>query len=158
MYTEFLILATLFTLCSLSRNSHSVLFFSTSRHLLSDFSIRTFWLLDMHSLTSRYSLPFFCTKFITHTQIHANASILLVLDVRLAINSLKAQANFLYCLCTHLQSSTRESLGPFPKTAYSTHTHTHTYKTKLCILKLLLSDTGYFWISYRSSLALSILL
>ena len=65
MYAEFL---TLDTLCSLSRNSHS--------------------------LTSRHSL-FFCAKFITRTHMHANASILSVSDVRLeglAINSLKAQA------------------------------------------------------------------
>ena len=76
MYTEFLILATLDTLCSLSRNSHSVLLYiSTSRHSLSHFSIRTLWLLYTHS-------PFFCTKFITRTHIHTYASILLVLDVR----------------------------------------------------------------------------
>ena len=130
MYTEFLILATLFTLCSLSRNSHSVLFFSTSRHLLSDFSIRTFWLLDMHSLTSRYSLPFFCTKFITHTQIHANASILLVLDVSpegLAINSLKAQAYlsllFMYTSAVEYQG---KSWALSQNCLSHKHTHTHT--------------------------------
>ena len=71
MYTEFSILATLFSL--------------TSR------------LLDTHSLTFRYSLPFPLHKIhhsYTHTHIHANASIVLVLDVRpegLAINSLEAQ-------------------------------------------------------------------
>ena len=84
MYTEFLILTTLDTLCSLSRNSHSVLsYVSTSRHSLFDLSIRTAFLL--HKIHHSY----------THTHIHANASILLVLDVRpegLAINSLKAQA------------------------------------------------------------------
>ena len=84
MYTEFLILTTLDTLCSLSRNSHSVLLYvSTTPHSLSDFSTRTAYLL--HKIHHSY----------TYTHMHANASILLVLDVRpeeLAINSLEAQA------------------------------------------------------------------
>ena len=80
MYTEFLILATLtlFSFTSRLLDTRSL----TSRYGLSDFSTRTLFLL--HKILHSY----------TDTHIHANASILLVLDVRpegLAINSLKAR-------------------------------------------------------------------
>ena len=117
---------------------YSALYFAT----LTLFSF-TSRLLDTRSLTSRYALSDFSTRtpFLlykiyhsyTHTHIHANASILLVLDVRpegLAINSLKAQAwlSSLFMLYDsgHLQSSTRESLGPFPRTAYPTYIYIYT--------------------------------
>ena len=97
MYTEFLILATLHTLCSLSRNSRSVLVYvSTSRHSLSDLSIRTLSLLDTHCFSS------------------ANASILLVLDVRPE----GSQGPGLTFFIVYVQICSRapgKVLGPFPE-------------------------------------------
>ena len=108
-------------------------------------------LFDTRSLTSWYALPFFCTKFITRTHIHANASILLVLDVRpegLAINSLEAQPQlsllFMLYDSGHLQSSTSESLRPFPRTGYP---------TIFCVnsLKMLLHNSRRYWLERRVS-------
>ena len=118
MYTEFLILATLDTLCSFSRNSHSVLsYVSTSRHSLSDFSTRILFLL--HKIHHSY----------THTHIHANASILLVLDVR----PQQSQGPGLTFFIVYVHICSRapgKVLGPFPELPIPQYYNNYYYYTK----------------------------